>query len=283
MVSKASLGMIVQFAFERTPVMKLDDAYANAAHIPDADAYPPRWSEDAAAFRKKLGARAQTGVSYGPSQRQTFDFFQPEGVARGTVIFVHGGYWKAFDQSDWSHLAAGPLARGWAVAMPGYDLCPDVRIGTITTQIAAAITKIAERTFGPLALVGHSAGGQLVCRMTDPLILPSEIRDRIKQIVPISPVADLVPLMDTTMNEILRIDAAEAQVESPVNMQPPHGRGVTIWVGANERPAFLEQAEGLSRAWGARRVVPEGKHHFDVIDALEDPESDLVKAALGLK
>jgi acetyl esterase/lipase len=263
--------------------MKLDDAYANAAHIDGADAYPPRWMQAAQDFRDSIGARAQTGVSYGPSPRQAFDLFAPEGVARGTVIFVHGGYWKAFDRDVWSHLAAGAIARGWAVAMPGYDLCPDVRISDITRQIATAVTRISERTFGPLALAGHSAGGHLVCRMTDPLILPSDIRERIKAIVPISPVADLAPLMDTTMNEILRIDTAEAQAESPVNMQPPHGLDVTVFIGADERPAFLEQAEALSRSWGARRVVEEGKHHFDVIDALADPDSTMIKALLGLK
>ncbi|WP_299026027.1 alpha/beta hydrolase [uncultured Sulfitobacter sp.] len=263
--------------------MKLDDAYANAAYIDGADAYPPRWAQEALAFREALGARAQQGVSYGPSPRQVFDMFQPEGVSRGTMIFVHGGYWKAFDASVWSHLAAGALARGWGVAMPSYDLCPDVRIGDITRQIAAAVTRIADRTFGPLALAGHSAGGHLVCRMTDPLILPSELRGRIKQIVSISPVADLVPLMDTSMNEVLRLDAAEAQAESPVNMPPPHGLDLTIWVGADERPAFLDQAEQLSRTWGARRIVEPGKHHFDVIDALGDPDSAMVKALLGLK
>jgi acetyl esterase/lipase len=263
--------------------MKLDDAYANGAHIEGADAYPPRWLEAAKTFRDSLGARAQQGVSYGPSPRQSFDFFQPEGVARGTVIFVHGGYWKAFDASYWSHFAAGALARGWAVAMPSYDLCPDVRIADITRQVAAAVIKIADRTFGPLALAGHSAGGHLVCRMTDPLVLPSEVRERIKQIVPISPVCDLVPLMDTTMNEVLRIDPAEAQAESPVNMAPPHGLDLSIWVGADERPAFLEQAGQLARAWGARRVVEEGKHHFDVIDGLTDPDGPMVKALLGLR
>ncbi|KEJ90813.1 alpha/beta hydrolase [Sulfitobacter donghicola] len=263
--------------------MKFDDAYANGAYIDGADAYPDRWEEAALAFREKLGARAQLGVSYGPSARQTFDFFQPSGVGRGTMVFVHGGYWKAFDKSSWSHLAAGALARGWAVAIPSYDLCPDVRIADITRQIAAAVSKIADRTFGPMALAGHSAGGHLVCRMTDPLILPSEIRGRIKQIVSISPVADLEPLMQTTMNEDLYIDAAEAIAESPVNMQPPHGLDLTIWVGADERPAFLEQSEKLARSWGAKRVAEEGKHHFDVIDSLADPDSPMTKALLGLK
>jgi len=263
--------------------MKLDDAYANGAHIEDAEAYPPRWQAAAQAFRDRLGARAQQGVPYGPSPRQVFDMFQPEGVSRGTMIFVHGGYWKAFDASSWSHLAEGALARGWAVAMPSYDLCPDVRIAAITRQVAAAVTKIADRTFGPLALAGHSAGGHLVCRMTDPLILPSEIRERIKQVVPISPIADLAPLMETSMNDVLGIDPAEAQAESPVNMQPPHGLDVSVWVGGDERPAFLEQAEQLARTWGARRIVEEGRHHFDVIDALIDPEGPMIKAVLGLK
>jgi arylformamidase len=261
--------------------MTLDDAYANAAHIAGADAFPPRWQEQAAAFRTALGARAQTGVRYGPSDRQVFDFFQPEGVSRGTVVFVHGGYWKAFDNSYWSHLAAGPLARGWAVAMPSYDLCPEVRITVISRQIAAALTEVAGRTQGPLALAGHSAGGHLVARMTDPLLLGSDIRGRIGQIAAISPVADLAPLMQTSMNDVLRIDAAEAQVESPVNMSPPHGVDVSVWVGVDERPAFLEQGESFARGWGARYVVVEGRHHFDVIDALTDPESGMTRALLG--
>lgn len=261
--------------------MKNDEAYKNAEYIADAASYPPRWNSEAETFRKGLGARAQVGVSYGASARESFDFFEPEGVSRGTVVFVHGGYWKAFDSSTWSHLAAGPLARGWAVAMPSYTLAPDARIGEITLQIAAALRKIADRTMGPIALAGHSAGGHLVCRMMDPLVLPVEVRDRIRRIVPISPVADLAPLLETEMNGILGLDAAEAAAESPVNMTPPHGVTISVVVGGDERPAFLEQAEALSRAWGARLTVVEGKHHFDVIDALAQPDSDLVAALTG--
>ncbi|TMM52762.1 alpha/beta hydrolase [Sulfitobacter sabulilitoris] len=255
--------------------MDLDDAYANAAHIPGAEAFPPRWEAAAAAFRKTLGARAELGVSYGPSDRQAYDFFHPQGVARGTLIFVHGGYWKAFDRSVWSHLAAGAIDKGWAVAMPSYDLCPDVRISEITRQIAAAVTAIAERTQGDIVLAGHSAGGHLVARMLDPLVLPDSVRSRIARVVPISPIADLAPLMQTSMNDILRIDTAEAQAESPINMAVPRGPKLSVWVGADERPAFLEQAEALARTWGATHVVVAGKHHFDVIDALADPKSDL--------
>jgi acetyl esterase/lipase len=165
--------------------------------------------------------------------------------------------------------------------MPSYDLCPDVRISEISTQIAAALTEVANHTKGTIVMSGHSAGGHLVARMTDPLLLGAEVRDRITRIVPISPVADLAPLLQTQMNDTLRLDEAEAEAESPMNMTPPHGVDVTVWVGAQERPAFLEQAENFARSWGAKQVVAEGKHHFDVIDPLAEPDSDLTKALLG--
>jgi len=117
----------------------------------------------------------------------------------------------------------------------------------------------------------------------DPLLSPADIRDRVKQIVSISPVANLEPLLQTSMNDILQLDETQVAAESPINMSPPHGVDVTVWVGAQERPAFLEQAETLSRSWGARQYVVEGKHHFDVIDALGDPDSDMVAALLALK
>lgn len=263
--------------------MKLDDAYANGAYISGAADFPPRWAKQAQAFRDQLGARAQVGLRYGDSDRQVFDFFHPEGVPRGTFVFVHGGYWRAFDASSWSHLAAGALARGWAVAMPSYDLCPNVRISQITRQVGTALAAIADRTHGPMALAGHSAGGHLVARMMDPLIVPGEVRDRIGHVMPISPLGYLVPLMETSMNQDFQLDAVEAQAESPINMTPPHGAKVTVWVGGDERPAFLEQAEALARAWGAAHVVAEGLHHFDVINPLADPESDMLKVALGVK
>lgn len=259
----------------------LDDAYANGAYIAGAETFPPKWERQASAFRAALGARAEIGVAYGASDRQLFDFFNAQGRAKGTVVFVHGGYWKAFDRSIWSHLATGALAAGWSVAMPGYDLCPQVRISQITSQIALALTQIARRDTGPLVLTGHSAGGHLVSRMLDPAVLPAEVRQRIRRAAPISPVADLAPLLETSMNDILRLHPDEAAAESPTHMAPPQDVDVKIWVGAKERPAFLQQSQALAQAWGVGQVIVPEKHHFDIIDALEDPHSDLVRFLTG--
>jgi len=258
-------------------VTDLDDAFANGPYIPGADAYPERWALEARAFREDLLAkgRAKLGVSYGPTKRQALDLFLPESAPKGMMIFVHGGYWLKFDRGYWSHFATGALAKGRAVAMPSYDLCPEVRIADITRQIANAVTHIAQDVAGPISLSGHSAGGHLVSRMLAPEVLPPEVLDRIDQVVPISPVTDLRPLLHTSMNADFNMDMTAAEAESPV-LQPKPEMPVHVWVGAAERPVFVEQAQALANAWTAPIEVAPERHHFDVIDALLDPESRLV-------
>ncbi|WP_376961785.1 alpha/beta hydrolase [Azospirillum sp. A26] len=267
-----------------------DDAYSNGAHIPGGDAYPARWAERAAAFRTELAAdgRAELDLPYGEGERERYDLFRPEGAAKGTVVFVHGGYWMAFDKARWSHLAAGPLAQGWAVAMPSYTLCPEKRIAGITRQMAQAVEAVAGAEAGPLRLTGHSAGGHLVSRLVcADAPLSDKVRARVEHVVSISGLHDLRPLLNTRMNATLRLDEAEAVAESPALLRPQPGIGITCWVGADERPEFVRQTELLANVWlglgvatGLQLAV--GRHHFDVIDDLADPESDLVAALLGL-
>ncbi|QIE46542.1 alpha/beta hydrolase [Pseudohalocynthiibacter aestuariivivens] len=262
--------------------MDLDDAYANMPYIPDANGYPPRWAASAADYRDKLvdAGHARLDIPYGDTKRTAFDLFLPKGTPQGLCVFVHGGYWLKFHRTFWSHFAAGPVARGWAVAMPSYDLCPDVRISEITRQIAQAVCVAAERVAGPIMLTGHSAGGHLVARMGLAGMLPAPVAGRIGHILPISPVSDLRPLMGTAMNTDFRLTDDEAAAESPT-LYPAPNMPVTVWVGGDERPVFLDQARWLAEAWNAAHVVVPGQHHFDVIEPLRDPQSLLVERLLN--
>jgi acetyl esterase/lipase len=260
--------------------MDMDREYANAAFIPGADAFPPRWAADAAAFRAT--ARGQTDIAYGPGARQRFDLFLPEGTPRGLVVFVHGGYWLRFGRGDWSHLAAGPVARGWAVALPSYTLAPAARIAAITAEIGAAVAVAAGMVAGPIVMTGHSAGGHLSARMGNAdAPLPPAVAARVVRVVPISPLADLAPLMATAMNRDLGIDAAEAAAESPARHPLRPGVAAHVWIGGQERPAFLWQARTLAEAWACPWTVDAGRHHFDVIDPLARADSDLIETLIG--
>ena len=266
-----------------TPDTSLDDDYANAAYIPDGASYPPMWEAKAASFREGMieAGLADLDISYGPSPRQAFDLYMPSATPKGLCVIVHGGYWLRFHRNDFSHLAAGATARGWAVAMPTYDLCPSVSIAEITRQIAAAITQAAGMVAGPIALTGHSAGGHLVARMTSRGLLSDAVAARLRYILPISPVTDLRPLLRTSMNADFKMGLAEAEAESPVLVKNRLPVPVTVWVGAEERPAFLDQARWLAEAWGVPQVVAPGRHHFDVIEPLEKTDSDMLNRLLG--
>lgn len=247
-----------------------DRDYVNGDFIPDAAEYPARWQANAAAFRAELGNRWQGGIAYGSGERQQLDLFLPVAPPRGTVIFVHGGYWKAFDRSLWSHLAAGPLARGFRVVMPSYTLAPVARIAAMTQEIARVCDWVEGQTSAPIVVTGHSAGGHLAARMGC-----ADQPVQVSRVVPISPLTELGPLQATSMNPILGIDAAEAAAESPARLALRAGVAAHVWVGAAERPAFLWQARVLAEEWGCPMTLAPDKHHFDVIDALENPTSAL--------
>lgn len=254
-----------------------DDAYANGPHIAGAEAYPQRWADSAAEFR--------TGHPPEPIGRG--HLFRPSGSPRGLAVFIHGGYWMKFDPSVWSHLAAGPLASGWAVLMPAYTLAPQARIARMTQEIGEAIAAAAGMIGGPVAISGHSAGGHLAARMMcEGGPLPESVAARVSSCVPISALSDLRPLRRTAMNETLHLDEAEAQSESPALLTPRPGIPMTAWVGGAERPEFIRQSRLLADIWaglGAATdcVIDPGRHHFDVIEALTRADSPLTRTLLA--
>ncbi len=269
------------FAWAR--VADWDDAYANRAHIPEAERFITHWSEAAPAFRAQ--ARARLDLPYGDGERERFDLFLPEGEPRGLAVFVHGGYWMAFGRETWSHLAAGPLARGWAVALPSYTLAPEARVSEMTRRIAVFLPVAAAEIPGPIALAGHSAGGHLISRLLCAGALPGAVASRIARGVSISGLHDLRPLLRTQMNATLRLDAPEAAAESAALLAPADGARLLAWVGGAERPEFIRQSVLIAQAWGGTAetalVIEPERHHFDVIAGLERPDSPLTEALLG--
>ena len=266
-----------------------DAAYDNSGSVADAASFVPRWQPLARAFRDRLSAsgRAELGVSYGDKPRQHYDLFRPEGAPAGLVVFVHGGYWKGQEIGNWSHFATGALAHGFAVALPEYTLCPEATIPEITAEIGRFLNRVAQQIRGPIRLCGHSAGGHLVSRMlcTDAPIA-AETAARIDRTVSISGCHDLRPIMLTRMNDVLGLDLQTARAQSPALLEPRAGVDLTCLVGGAELPEFRRQNALIANVWHGfgvktRAIERPGRHHFDIVDDLIDPESELVAILTG--
>lgn len=243
----------------------------------------------AQAFRERLAAegRFHSGKRYGDGPRELADIFLPERKPVGVAVFVHGGYWMRFSPEDFSHLAAGAVARGWLTVLPGYPLSPDVSLAGIADSIERAVVAASELATGPVRIAGHSAGGHLVTRLLcDDRALPSALVSRLDRTLSISGLHDLVPLLPTTMNETFGLDLRDALAESPARHLPRPGVRVCAWVGGGERPEFIRQNALLGTIWnglGARVAthVEPGKHHFDVIEDLVRTRSPMLDWWLG--
>ncbi len=266
-----------------------DDAYANVPNVPGGDRWPDAWRAPSSAYRQELAGkdRARLDLSYGDRPRNRLDLFLPAVEPKGLVVFIHGGYWLRFDNSYWSHLARGAVDSGYAVAMPTYTLCPEIRIAGIVAEVGAAVDCAAAMIDGPIHLAGHSAGGHLATRMicaASPISEP--VRRRIAHTVSISGLHDLRPMMYTGMNGNLRIDEREALAESPALLAPMSGTRLTCWVGGAERSEFIRQNALLPNIWiglgaATATVVEPDRHHFTIIDGLADPDHPLTRALLA--
>jgi arylformamidase len=253
--------------------------YNNRARVPEHPAHIAAWARNAGIYRE---AHAPRAIAYGPGARNRIDFFAGDGNG-AVVVFIHGGYWQALDGSFFSHLAAGLNAHGVDVAIPSYDLCPDVTVEEITGEMRAASRELAKLGL-PLVMSGHSAGGHLAACMlaTDwPAFDASLPADLVTAAYAISGLFDLGPLVRTSINNPLRLDDITARAASPLFWKAPGHGSLDAVVGGNESAEYFRQSRTIVDVWG-RSGLPtrfgtiEGANHFTAIAPLTDPGSAMV-------
>ena len=255
--------------------------YNNSARVPEAAAIMEGWVREASAYR--LAADCELDISYGRTERQKLDLFKA-GDGKGPIgLFIHGGYWQRLDKTVFSHIARGLNGHGITVAVPSYDLCPNVSVAMIANQMRDCAAFLWRRYGRPVIPFGHSAGGHLTA------MLIATRWPRVRRGLPaamtpagfaISGLFDLVPLVPTTTNKALGLDEAEAQAISPLFMRPPPGRTLIAAVGARESDEFRRQSRLIAAVWAAhgvktRAIEEPGANHFTVINPLADPASGM--------
>ena len=267
----------------------LELQYNNRALVPEHPAIFERWRSASSAFRNH--ADADLDLAYGKADRQRLDLFRAP-HSRGTVVFIHGGYWRSLDKADFSCVAEAFVARGISVATFNYRLCPAVSVLEIITDCRDALTWLLAN--GPqhgirvdhIALTGHSAGGHLVS-----MLFATDWQARgidascILGGAALSGIFDLEPLLACSMNADLGLDATSARMVSPIHHRCRLSVPLYLAVGANESAAFREQTRQLLHAWPETcQMVGEiaSCNHFTIVDDFVRPDRNSFQLVSGL-
>jgi len=251
--------------------------YNNRIRIPEYLDIVTGWRTMSAAHRS--AARAVLDQPYGPGERQRYDLFLSGEPGAPLVVFIHGGYWQLGAREDVGFVAGGFTAAGIDVAIPSYSLCPAVPVMAIVDDLRRCLAALWAATGKHPVVTGHSAGGHLTAAMlaTDWRAWPGVPADLVRAGCAISGVFEMAPLIPTTMNRALGLDAASAAEASPLFWPPPPpGRTLVAAVGAEETPEFHRQSRAMVAAWGAAGVATEylsvpRVHHFTIVNALAGP------------
>jgi arylformamidase len=248
----------------------LDAAYNNGAAVKNSAQIVADWQ----ARSKRVRAKYPDGLDlrYGPGERNRIDFFEAKKDSP-LLVFIHGGYWQMREKETFTFLVPGPLAHGMSVAMVGYTLAPQKRMDAIVGEIHAAIKYLDSRG-NRMIVSGWSAGGHLGAMAMQ---IPS-----VNAGLLISGLYDLEPIRHCYVNDKLRLDAMEADRNSPISM-PAYSEPVTIAYGANELPELCRQSEAYAKKVKHAKLLRLPSHdHFTILEELASPEGALTQELVGL-
>jgi arylformamidase len=271
----------------------LNAQYNNRALVADHEQHLAHWAEASALTRSQSDCRLD--LRYGDAAQENLDLFAAPRPGAPVLVFVHGGYWRALDKSDFSFIASVFTQAGAMVVVPNYALCPAVSIEHITWQLVRSLQWVwhnaAQHGGDPQRIIvaGHSAGGHLAtmllsCRWKQVADdLPAQL---VGGALSISGLFDLEPLRHTPFLQAdLQLTPASVRRLSPAFFPRPKGK-LYATVGAAESAEFLRQNQLIRDVWGPTAVpvcetVP-GRNHFSVLESLVDPVGRLHELTLRL-
>lgn len=269
------------------------EQYNARANIPDHPQIFTRWQKESALVR-----RTQAGLldlRFGSADKERLDFYPAYRPGASLLVFIHGGWWRSLDKSDFTFVVPAYRRAGFNVALTNYTLAPEATIDEITMQQVRAMAWLyrnAERLEfdrNRIVVAGHSAGGHLASMMMAaqwPVVDPALPSDMVKGGVLMSGLYDLEPVCHADfVNVDLKLDAERALKLSPACMPQAHPAPFITAVGDLESEEFKRQTALIASEWktGFQKEIPlSGFNHLTICDAFADPSHPLSAATCEL-
>jgi arylformamidase len=271
----------------------LERDYNARAAIRDHPRIFARWAEQGHAARRMRAC--EVDLRYSSLDEERLDIFHAHQSDAPLLVFIHGGYWRSLDKSDFSWIAPPLLQHGVAVALTNYGLAPQTSIEDMVRQQLKALCWLYQNAqrlrfnADRIVVAGHSAGGHLTAMMMAARwqqfdsTLPSSL---VKAGLAISGLFDLRPLVRAPfVNVDLKLDLKRARALSPIEMPSATTAALITAVGALESSEFKRQSSEFGSAWSqnlVRHLELPHANHLTVCDELANPASPLFDAMLEL-
>ena len=267
--------------------------YNARASIPDHPEIFSRWQRDSALVRRTHAGLLD--VPYGSTIGERLDFYPAHKSSAPLLVFIHGGWWRSLDKSDFTFIVPGYRDAGFNVALTNYTLAPTASIEDITREQLRALAWLYRNAgrydYDPerIVVAGHSAGGHLAPMMmaaqwdewSDDLPV-----DLVKAGVLMSGLFDLeaVSHVDFVADD-LQLTAERVNKLSPAWMPQSHPAPFITSVGDLESEEFKRQNQLISESWFENHrhdVLLNDYNHLTICDAFGTPGHPLFESTCEL-
>lgn len=225
----------------------------------------------------------QDGIAFGQGERARMDLYWPDsagGISRPLVVFWYGGSWDSGSRKDYRFVGAALAARGAVVAIPDYQLYPEVKFPVFLQDAARAVAQ-AQREAGAhgadprrTVLGGHSAGAYIAAMLA---LQPVYLRDAgvdpssIAGFFGLSGPYEINPNTDA-LRDIFNSVATPAQFQ-PIAQVDGNAPPALLIHGGKDKVVSPLQSRHLAEALRIKgvqvdlREIP-GRSHVDTLSAL---------------
>ena len=190
-------------------------------------------------------------VSYGNTPGQKLDIFPARSEAAPVFVFIHGGYFRALDKSQYSYVARQAVKAGYTTVLVNYDLAPAVSVSEIIRQNLAAFLWIKNNIRAwqgdpaRITLCGHSVGAFLAAKILEKYWPGGS---GIYKAALLSGLFDLGPMRQSFLNRALHLSETDVETLNPVAAETKQRPEILVSVGANETGQFIIQSQVYSDA-----------------------------------
>ncbi len=213
-----------------------------------------------------------TNQHYGTHTLNQLDIYQPNGEAKGTIIFFYGGCWGActtYTRKYYRFVAQALTSIGYIAIIPDYRRYPDVLFPQIMADSVAVVTWVSNNiaSYGgkanQIVLMGHSAGGHIAALLTvNERYLGAPLHQNIRGFVGLAAPYDFIFDRPYLPKLFANLDYSESQPSHFINGNEPP---LLLLYGKQDTQVYMRNIVNMTEAVRQKsgKVEP---HVYDKLD-----------------